>query len=182
MSCVAGTHGDYNFYDNKTLTMTEMDSLTYEAYVETAVCKQFKIRHRVPHAEGPKKVEAGECKKESIAVNLAELQKKFVEQDCPILMKTLDLEKDPLPLWWSADFINASPGDSWTRIPASQEKWVVAVFRCDSVGMTKCEEARCSATRPNGSYFDIGDHDQEHASKYGNVVGTEAMRLLNAMM
>ena len=35
-------------------------------------------------------------------------------QDLPKVMPALDLAEEPLPLWWTTDFINASPPGKWS--------------------------------------------------------------------
>ena len=69
---------------------------------------------------------------------LAPSGKKFVEEDCPILMKTLEIGDDPIPLWWTADMINASLGKCWEAVPVAEQKWVVGEFNCSCVGVSKC--------------------------------------------
>merc|ERR1711988_1506355 len=39
------------------------------------------------------------------APEYADLIEKFTKKDCPHLMATLGLPSEPLPLWWTADFI-----------------------------------------------------------------------------
>merc|ERR1719482_1665191 len=105
MSAVGGTGSVYEFYDNATLTDKPMGKFDFEAYVYKEKSADGN-RHRVSPEEGPAKVEAGECVKETISVNLKSLLEKFVVEDCPNLMATLDLPGEPIPLWWTADFIN----------------------------------------------------------------------------
>merc|ERR1712176_818316 len=124
------------------------------------------------------KVSAGECVKETITVDLAALLKKFVEQDCPNLMQTLELADEPLPLWWTSDFINGSKGECWTNVPAEQQKWVVGEFNCSCVGISKCLAAYCKADTPNVSWKNIPAQDQKDASTYGDIVGREAAKML----
>ena len=42
----------------------------------------------------------------------ASLTKNFLEKDLPHVMPSLDLGDEPLPLWWTTDFINSSPPGS----------------------------------------------------------------------
>eukprot|EP00438_Fugacium_kawagutii_P004414 Skav229759 [mRNA] locus=scaffold3154:48068:49719:+ [translate_table: standard] len=37
------------------------------------------------------------------------LTENFLKKDLPHVMPSLDLAEEPLPLWWTTDFINASP-------------------------------------------------------------------------
>merc|ERR1719316_80847 len=39
----------------------------------------------------------------------ANLTKNFLTVDMPLVMPALDLADEPIPLWWTSDFINASP-------------------------------------------------------------------------
>jgi len=177
MSAVGGTGSVYEFYDNATLTNQKVSSLTFDAYVYKNKSGDGN-RHRVAPEEGPAKVAAGECVKETITVDLAALLKKFVEQDCPNLMQTLELADEPLPLWWTSDFINGSKGECWTNVPADQQKWVVGEFNCSCVGISKCLPAYCKADTPNVSWKDIPAQDQKDASTYGDIVGREAAKML----
>merc|ERR1712107_898241 len=93
-----------------------------DGFVKTGVKETFFVnkeksedgnRHRVAPEEGPKKVEEGVCVEETITVDLQSLLDKFVKEDCPKLMETLELPDEPIPLWWTADFINGSKGECW---------------------------------------------------------------------
>merc|ERR1711920_990837 len=94
--------------------------------------------HRCATEEGEKNVEAGTHEKKTISIDLEALRKKFVEDDCPVLMKTLDLADEPIPLWWTADMINASLGKCWEAVEVKDQKWVVGEFNCSCVGISKC--------------------------------------------
>merc|ERR1712039_329063 len=128
--------------------------------------------------EGPGKVSAGTHEKKTINVDLEALRKKMVEQDIPVLMKTLELPDEPIPLWWTADMINASLGDCWTAVPVADQKWVVGEFNCSCVGISKCLAAYCKSDTPNVSWKDIPKQDMKDATKYGDIVGQEAAKML----
>merc|ERR1719442_70141 len=51
----------------------------------------------------------------------ANLTKNFLERDLEKVMPALGLEKEPVPLWWTTDFINSSP----VGTPEADEKWIV---------------------------------------------------------
>eukprot|EP00972_Heterocapsa_arctica_P022149 3258691-Heterocapsa_arctica.AAC.1 len=51
----------------------------------------------------------------------ANLSKNFLEKDLPLVMPALNLADEPVPLWWTTDFILASPEGT----PAEEEKWIV---------------------------------------------------------
>merc|ERR1719355_324346 len=93
-------------------------------------------------------------------------------------MKTLELPDDPIPLWWTADMINASLGDCWKAVPVEKQKWVVGEFNCSCVGISKCLAAYCKPDTPNVSWKDIPAEEAGHATKYGDIVGKEAAVLL----
>lgn len=177
MSAVGGTGSVYDFYDNATLGSTPLSSLSFDAYVYKNKSADGN-RHRVAPEEGPAKIASGECVKETINVDLASLLKKFVVEDCPHLMKALKLEGEPIPLWWTADFINGSLGECWTSVPVSQQKWVVGEFNCSCVGISKCLAAYCKADTPNVSWKDIHIGDRMDSSIYGDIVGIEAGKML----
>jgi len=112
------------------------------------------------------------------APEFAALSKSFLEKDLPDLMKNLDLEGEPLPLWWTADFINADPGKPGT--PCTINKWIVGEFNCSCVGISKCLPAYCKADTPNASYYDIPVKDLMEAIHLGNLMGQTALSILEA--
>merc|ERR1712039_543625 len=112
MSAVGGTGSEYFFYDNGVISDSKLGSCDFVAYVQKEASGDGN-HHRCATDEGPAKVEAGTHEKKTINIDLEALRKKFVEQDCPILMKTLELPEEPIPLWWTADMINASLGKCW---------------------------------------------------------------------
>merc|ERR1712063_172267 len=148
MSAVGGTGSEYFFYDNGVISDQKLSSLTFDAYVYKNKSGDGN-RHRCATDEGPAKVEAGTHEKKTINIDLEALRKKFVEQDCPKLMTTLELPDEPIPLWWTADMINASLGECWTAVPVEEQKWVVGEFNCSCVGISKCLAAYCKPDAPN---------------------------------
>merc|ERR1711959_283449 len=82
---------------------------TGSAYVQKEKSADGNL-HRCATEEGLAKVEAGTHEKKVINIDLEALRKKMVEEDCPQLMETLELPDEPIPLWWTADMINASLG------------------------------------------------------------------------
>jgi len=175
MSAVGGTGSVYEFYDNQTLGDKPLGSFEFTAYVKKDK-DQSGNRHRVAPEEGPAKVESGECVVEKINVDLAALCDTFVKNDIPGLMAKLELPKEPVPLWWTADFINGATGECWTQ-PAEQ-KWVVGEFNCSCVGLSKCLPAYATPENPNVSYKDIPQQEKDDATKYGNIVGREGAKML----
>merc|ERR1719460_1752432 len=88
----------------------------------------------------------------------------FINKDMSKIMPALGLASEPLPLWWTSDFINASPPGT----PSEQETWIVGEFNCSCVGISKCLPAFCNKDHPNASWNDIPAADKEEAMKMGN--------------
>jgi len=102
----------------------------------------------------------------------------FSGKNLPTLMANLDLHNEPLPLWWTADFINSDPGTPGT--PCTIDKWIVGEFNCSCVGISKCAAAYCQAESPNASFFDIPVKDLMEATYLGNLMGQKAAGILDA--
>jgi hypothetical protein len=105
----------------------------------------------------------------------ANLTKGFIEEDMGKIMPSLGLASEPLPLWWTSDFINASPPGT----PSEKEKWIVGEFNCSCVGISKCLPAFCNKDNPNATWNDIPAADKDEAMKYGNKMGEVALNILN---
>merc|ERR1719305_1766741 len=99
----------------------------------------------------------------------------FLKKDLPFVMPALDLAEEPLPLWWTTDFILSSPEGT----PTEEEKWIVGEFNCSSVGISKCLAAYCKDDTPNATYNDISKEDLEAAEKYGLMMGEKALGMLS---
>jgi len=179
MSAVGGTGSEYFFYDNGVISETKLSSCDFVAYVQNEASADGN-HHRCATDEGPKKVEEGTHTKKTINIDLEALRKKMVEEDLPVLMKTLELPDEPIPLWWTADMINASLGDCWSAVPVAEQKWVVGEYNCSCVGISKCLPAYCKADTPNVSWKDIPAGEAADATKYGDIVGVEAAKMLGA--
>jgi len=106
----------------------------------------------------------------------AGLTDSFQNHDLKLVMPALGLKDEPLPLWWTADFINSSPAGT----PPEQEKWIVGEFNCSCVGISKCLAAYCKDDTPNASFGDISAEDLKEAMVYGNLMGTKALGFLVA--
>jgi len=102
----------------------------------------------------------------------------FTGKDLPSLMANLDLAGEPLPLWWTADFINADPGTPGT--PCTIDKWIVGEFNCSCVGISKCLPACCTAAEPNASVFDMPVRDLVDATYLGNLMGQKACGIMES--
>eukprot|EP00320_Phaeocystis_rex_P009260 CAMPEP_0119057558 /NCGR_PEP_ID=MMETSP1178-20130426/1999_1 /TAXON_ID=33656 /ORGANISM="unid sp, Strain CCMP2000" /LENGTH=434 /DNA_ID=CAMNT_0007038411 /DNA_START=74 /DNA_END=1378 /DNA_ORIENTATION=- len=104
----------------------------------------------------------------------ANLTKSFIGEDMSKVMPALGLD-EPIPLWWTTDFINASPPGT----PAADEKWIVGEFNCSCVGISKCLPAYCKDDSPTASWADIPAEDQAEAMKMGSLMGEVASDILS---
>jgi glutathione synthase/RimK-type ligase-like ATP-grasp enzyme/predicted nucleic acid binding AN1-type Zn finger protein len=102
------------------------------------------------------------------------LTEKFLEQDLQKVMPALGLAKEPIPLWWTTDFINASPEGT----KPEDEQWIVGEFNCSCVGISKCLAAYCKEDTPNACYDDISESDRKDADAYGKLMGEKALSIL----
>merc|ERR1719446_624915 len=98
----------------------------------------------------------------------------FLTKDLPLVMPALGLASEPVPLWWTTDFICASP----VGTDPKDEQWIVGEFNCSCVGISKCLAAYCKDDTPNASVKDISPEDKEAAMVYGNLMGTVALGIL----
>merc|ERR1711972_211057 len=81
----------------------------------------------------------------------ANLSNNFLKKDMPLIMPALGLATEPIPLWWTTDFILASPEGT----PAEDEKWIVGEFNCSCVGVSKCLPACCTKEKSDACYADV---------------------------
>merc|ERR1719409_1260801 len=102
------------------------------------------------------------------------LTKNFLEKDIDQIMPALGLEKEPIPLWWTGDFINASPEGT----AEADEKWIIGEFNCSCVGVSKCLPAYCKDDTPDASWNDVPKEDQQEALKYGKLMGEVGLTIL----
>mmetsp|Transcript_44501 Transcript_44501/g.123746 ORF Transcript_44501/g.123746 Transcript_44501/m.123746 type:complete len:781 (-) Transcript_44501:238-2580(-) len=98
----------------------------------------------------------------------------FLQRDLEKVMPALGLPDEPIPLWWTADFILASPEGT----PASEERWIVGEFNCSCVGISKCLAAYCTPDNPRACYSDISAEDRIEARRLGSLMGEKALRIL----
>jgi len=103
------------------------------------------------------------------------LTNNFLNKDLPLVMPALDLPEEPVPLWWTTDFINSSPEGT----SAEDEKWIVGEFNCSCVGISRCLAAYCKEDTPNASYQDISPEDKAEAERYGQLMGEKALKILS---
>merc|ERR1719238_2350675 len=90
----------------------------------------------------------------------ANLTDDFLAKDIDLIMPSLGLGDQPIPLWWTGDFINSSPPGT----PAKDEKWIIGEFNCSCVGISKCLPAYCNDANPNASFNDIPAEDKKIAN------------------
>ena len=90
-------------------------------------------------------------------------------------MPSLDLADEPLPLWWTTDFINSSPPGT----PTEEEKWIVGEFNCSCVGISRCLAAYCKDGTPEASWDDISEEDKAEAKRMGDLMGKKALGILS---
>jgi hypothetical protein len=102
------------------------------------------------------------------------LTEKFLMDDIGKVMPALGLPNEPIPLWWTGDFILASPEGT----PAEEEKWIIGEFNCSCVGVSKCLPAYCKDDTPNACWDDIPAEDKEAALGYGKLMGDVALEIL----
>jgi len=107
----------------------------------------------------------------------ASLTKKFLGEDMRKVMPALGLEAEPIPLWWTSDFINASPPGT----AAKDEKWIVGEFNCSCVGISKCLPAYCNDESPEACYSDIPKKDLAEARKMCEIMGTKGTSILQKL-
>ena len=105
------------------------------------------------------------------------LTENFLKRDLEHVMPSLGLADEPIPLWWTTDFILASPEGT----PADQEKWIVGEFNCSCVGISKCLAAYCKDDTPNACYTDISPEDLKEAQGYGDLMGRKAKQILDRL-
>merc|ERR1712203_706635 len=86
-----------------------------------------------------------------------------LKADIPTMMKVLDLEGEPLPLLWTADYI---PKDAEDGTPGVTE-YVVGEFNCSCVGVSKFQ-AVCGGSK---TLADISDEDYFEACRLTDMMG-----------
>ncbi|CAE7887959.1 unnamed protein product [Symbiodinium microadriaticum] len=93
------------------------------------------------------------------------LTNNFLKEDLPKIMPALGLGEEPIPLWWTSDFINSSPEGT----EAKDEKWIVGEFNCSCVGKDDT---------PNACYTDIPKKDLSEVKRISDLLGKKATDIL----
>merc|ERR1719181_1394856 len=104
----------------------------------------------------------------------AKLTENFLKKDIDKIMPALGLS-EPIPLWWTTDFINSSPPGT----APEDEKWIVGEFNCSCVGISKCLAAYCKDDTPSVGWKDIAEEDQKEAMVIGDMMGQVALDILD---
>ena len=92
--------------------------------------------------------------------------------DIPSLLKVMDLEGQPLPLLWTADYIPKDP--EYARTDGVDTEYVVGEFNCSCVGISKFQ-AVCGGEK---SLADVPDEDYYEACKLTDLMGKKALEML----
>merc|ERR1711918_41619 len=96
--------------------------------------------------------------------------------DIPDLMKVLDLEGQPLPLLWTADYIPKNP-EGWDKKENAGDlvtEYVVGEFNCSCVGISKFQ-AVCGGEQ---TLADVPDEDYFDACELTDLMGIKAIEML----
>ena len=99
-------------------------------------------------------------------------------KDIPSLMKVLDLEGQPLPLLWTADYIPKNP-EGWDEpgnASDAKTEYVVGEFNCSCVGISKFQ-AVCGGEK---TLADVPDEDYYDACKLTDLMGVKAIEMISA--
>jgi hypothetical protein len=139
----------------------------------------------------------------------AKLCSSFLERDMPRLMPALDLADEPLPLHWTADFVDtallcphspsranalsatllgktaAASGDVGPDChPAAaaviaEEHWALSALSCDCADLPKLSGACCSEASPFACIDCVPPEDIGEARQVGNLMGQKAFQILS---
>ena len=95
-------------------------------------------------------------------------------KDIPKMMTVLDLEGQPLPLLWTADYIPKDPEKA--RTDGVDTEYVVGEFNCSCVGISKFQ-AVCGGEK---TLADVPDEDYFEACKLTDLMGVKAIQMIKA--
>merc|ERR1719409_1651936 len=96
--------------------------------------------------------------------------------DIPYMMTVLDLEGQPLPLLWTADYIPKNP-EGWDKKENACDaatEYVVGEFNCSCVGISKFQ-AVCGGEK---TLADVPDEDYYDACQLTDLMGVKAIDML----
>jgi len=94
--------------------------------------------------------------------------------DIPQMMTVLDLEGQPLPLLWTADYIPKDP--EFARTDGVDTEYVVGEFNCSCVGISPFQ-AVCGGEK---TLADVPDADYYDASELTDLMGKKAIAMIAA--
>ena len=97
--------------------------------------------------------------------------------DIPTLLPCMDLQGEPLPLLWTADYIPKNP-EGWDKKENADDtttKYVVGEFNCSCVGISKFQ-AVCGGEQ---TLADVSDEDYWDATELTTLMGVKAIEMLN---
>lgn len=116
-----------------------------EVRLQMVVGQLFKIIHKKPEGEGNLSAVGGNSKytffdpaDPNLPVEYKKLKAAF-ETDIPAIMEAQSLGAEPLPLWWTGDFIPVDIYDADGN--KTGEKFVVGEFNCSCVGLSQFNDA-----------------------------------------
>lgn len=99
------------------------------------------------------------------APEFSDLWTHLSQEIIPTLMERLGLSTEPLPLWWSADFINSDPGEPGT--PCRINKWVISEINCSCLGVSQCMKSG------------TGNGDLIETAHVCQLIAQKALQILN---
>jgi len=101
--------------------------------------------------------------------------------DIPVLLPSLGLAGEPLPLLWTCDYIPKNP-DDWEKgpydrsCPDEKTEYTVGEFNCSCVGISKFQ-AVCGGDK---TLADVSDEDYFDACELTDLMGVKAIEMLEA--
>jgi len=99
------------------------------------------------------------------------------QEDLSTLMYTLGVPEEPLPLWWTADFILASP----PNLAPSEARWIASEFNCACPEIDECIAAYCTPETPEACYSDVTAENRAAAKRLGDLMGATALDTLQKL-
>jgi len=103
--------------------------------------------------------------------------------DIPVLLPSLGLAGEPLPLLWTCDYIPKNP-DDWEKgpydrsCPDEKTEYTVGEFNCSCVGISMFQ-AVCGGEK---TLADVSDADYFEACELTDLMGVKAIEMLKAVV
>jgi len=98
-------------------------------------------------------------------------------KDIPTLLPCMELQGEPLPLLWTADYIPKNP-EGWDKkenASDAETQYVVGEFNCSCVGISKFQ-AVCGGEK---TLADVPDEDYFDACELTDLMGKKAIEMLD---